>query len=105
MKTKFEIGETVYMPIMSWGKDGEEYIADVWKGIVEDVAISRKAVRLYYVHFYKDGMSTKHKQWLPESTFVKKKRKDEYSKSDFEEGISTQDYLDFFRMIKDDSKN
>ena len=105
MKTKFEIGETVYMPIMSWGKDGEEYIADVWKGIVEDVAISRKAVRLYYVHFYKDGMSTKHKQWLTENAFVKKKHKDEYNKSDFVEGISTQDYLDFFRMIKDDSKN
>lgn len=105
MKTKFEIGETVYMPIMSWGKDGEEYIADVWKGIVEDVAISRKAVRLYYVHFYKDGMSTKHKQWLTESAFVKKKHKNEYSKSDFVEEISTQDYLDFFERIKYASKD
>lgn len=100
MKTKFEIGEKVYMPIWSDNQDNETFIADVWTGIIEDVAISRKAVTLYYVHFYKDGMSTRHKQWLPESTLIKKKNRDEYSKKDFVEGISTQDYLDFFEMIK-----
>lgn len=103
MKTKFEIGEKIYMPIWSDNQDNETFIADVWTGIIEDVAVSRKAVTLYYVHFYKDGMSTMHKQWLPESAIVKKKRKDEYSKKDFVEGISTQDYLDFFKIIQRDN--
>ena len=69
---KFQIGETVYKPIKS-NKYDVWYISDVYRGVIEDAAISRKGIAVYYVHWFKDGMSTKIKEWLPEEVFIKKK--------------------------------
>lgn len=96
---RFQIGETVYLPIKSEKGNGW-YVSDVYRGVIEDAAISRKGVAVYYVHWFKDGMSTKIKEWLPEEVFIKKKNF-EMSKMDGDKPeMSTDAWLDFYNRIE-----
>ena len=95
----FQIGETVYLPIKS-DKGNGCYISDVYRGVIEDAAISRKGIAVYYVHWFKDGMSTKIKEWLPEEVFIKKKNF-EMNKIGVEKPqMSTDAWLDFYNRIE-----
>lgn len=95
----FQIGETVYKPIESDNCKGC-YISDVYKGIIEDAAISRKGIAIYYVHWFKDGMSTKIKEWLPEEVFIKKKNFERNKMEGKKPDMSTDAWLDFFNRIE-----